>query len=208
MCGLAGRFHPELLPPAPEWCARADALLAHRGPDGNGVYRDAQCELVHRRLALIDLSATGISPCRTKMRASMWSTTARSTTTASCGRSWRAAATSFAARPIRKSSCISMKIWATAWWSGWRGIFAFALYDRNRRRLLLARDRFGVKPLFYAQHGGQWVFGSEIKAIAAIPGFAPSSTVRRATISWASATCRSRPRGSRTSRRSCRGRSW
>jgi asparagine synthase (glutamine-hydrolysing) len=54
-----------------------------------------------------------------------------------------------------------------------RGIFAFAVYDRARRRVLLARDRFGVKPLFYTELAGQWVFGSEIKAIAAVPGFEP-----------------------------------
>src|SRR2546427_9674033 len=54
-----------------------------------------------------------------------------------------------------------------------RGIFAFAIYDRPRRRLLLARDRFGVKPLFYTVHDGQWVFASEIKAIAALPSFQP-----------------------------------
>ncbi|MGH7634940.1 MAG: asparagine synthetase B family protein, partial [Gemmatimonadaceae bacterium] len=54
-----------------------------------------------------------------------------------------------------------------------RGIFAFAVYDRRERTMLLARDRFGVKPLFYANVNGQWVFASEIKAIAAVPGFAP-----------------------------------
>src|SRR5439155_23094061 len=54
-----------------------------------------------------------------------------------------------------------------------RGIFALAVYDRTRRRLLLARDRFGVKPLFYTVHRGQWVFASEIKAIAALPTFQP-----------------------------------
>src|SRR6266700_1691475 len=54
-----------------------------------------------------------------------------------------------------------------------RGIFAFALYDARRGRLLLARDRYGVKPLFYAVHQGQWVFASEMKAILALPGFRP-----------------------------------
>src|SRR5207245_8704270 len=52
-----------------------------------------------------------------------------------------------------------------------RGIFAFALYDGRAGRLLLARDRFGVKPLFYTVHDGQWVFASEMKAIAALPDF-------------------------------------
>src|SRR5207237_1623995 len=54
-----------------------------------------------------------------------------------------------------------------------RGIFAFAIYDRPRRRLLLARDRYGVKPLFYAELDGEWLFASEIKAILARRGFAP-----------------------------------
>jgi len=62
MCGIAGRFHPERLPAAPEWPARAAALLAHRGPDGSGHWRDDRCDLVHRRLALIDLSPSGAQP--------------------------------------------------------------------------------------------------------------------------------------------------
>src|SRR5919202_1400947 len=62
MCGIAGRFHPVSLPADPAWHARADGLLAHRGPDGRGHYADERCELVHRRLALIDLSPTGHQP--------------------------------------------------------------------------------------------------------------------------------------------------
>ena len=62
MCGIAGRFHPVSLPPDPLWAARADTLLAHRGPDGRGHYLDVRCELIHRRLALVDLSPTGAQP--------------------------------------------------------------------------------------------------------------------------------------------------
>src|SRR5215210_3398335 len=62
MCGIAGRFHPSVLPEDAQWHARADRLLAHRGPDGNGHYLDGRCELVHRRLALIDLSPAGGQP--------------------------------------------------------------------------------------------------------------------------------------------------
>jgi len=62
MCGIAGRFHPERLPPAEGWAQRADKLLAHRGPDGSGYFGDERCELVHRRLALIDLSSAGRQP--------------------------------------------------------------------------------------------------------------------------------------------------
>src|SRR5207247_5251312 len=54
-----------------------------------------------------------------------------------------------------------------------RGIFAFAIYDRRQGRLLLARDRFGVKPLYYARHAGQWVFASDMTPILALAGFRP-----------------------------------
>jgi asparagine synthase (glutamine-hydrolysing) len=55
-----------------------------------------------------------------------------------------------------------------------RGIFAFAIYDQRDNRVLLARDRFGVKPLFHARHDGAWLFASEMKAITAVPGFRPT----------------------------------
>src|SRR6266550_1918648 len=60
--GIAGRFHPAQLAPEPGWAAAASALLAHRGPDGEGHWEDERCDLVHRRLALIDLSPTGAQP--------------------------------------------------------------------------------------------------------------------------------------------------
>src|SRR2546426_9639301 len=62
MCGIAGRFHPVSLPEEPSWHVKADALLAHRGPDGHGYYVDECCELVHRRLGVIDLLNTGPQP--------------------------------------------------------------------------------------------------------------------------------------------------
>jgi asparagine synthase (glutamine-hydrolysing) len=173
MCGIAGRFHPDLLPPAPEWCARADALLAHRGPDGRGAYRDAHCELVHRRLALIDLSATGHQPMANEdasvyvvFNGEIYNHRALRVELESHGHTFRGTSDTEALVHLYEDLGERMV-------ERLRGIFAFAVYDRTRRRLLLARDRYGVKPLFYTEHGGQWVFGSEIKAIAALPGFRP-----------------------------------
>jgi asparagine synthase (glutamine-hydrolysing) len=62
MCGIAGRFSPTQLAVDRHWHRRADELLAHRGPDGQGHFADERCEFVHRRLALIDLSPTGHQP--------------------------------------------------------------------------------------------------------------------------------------------------
>ena len=173
MCGIAGRFHPDLLPPAPEWCARADALLAHRGPDGRGAYQDSQCELVHRRLALIDLSPTGHQPMPNEdatvyviFNGEIYNHRALRAELEGHGHIFRG--TSDTEVLVHLYEDLGERMVERL-----RGIFAFAVYDRTRRRLLLARDRFGVKPLFYAEHGGQWTFASEIKAIAALPGFRP-----------------------------------
>ncbi len=173
MCGIAGRFHPDLLPPAPEWCARADALLAHRGPDGRGAYQDPQCELVHRRLALIDLSPTGHQPMPNEdatayviFNGEIYNHRALRAELEGHGHIFRG--TSDTEVLVHLYEDLGERMVERL-----RGIFAFAVYDRTRRRLLLARDRFGVKPLFYAEHGGQWAFASEIKAIAALPGFRP-----------------------------------
>jgi len=173
MCGIAGRFHPQLLPPAPEWSGRADALLAHRGPDGRGAYRDAQCELVHRRLALIDLSPTGHQPMPNEdasvyvvFNGEIYNHRALRSELEGHGHTFRGTSDTEVLVHLYEDLGEQMV-------ERLRGIFAFAIYDRTHRRLLLARDRYGVKPLFYAEHGGQWVFGSEIKAIAALPGFEP-----------------------------------
>jgi asparagine synthase (glutamine-hydrolysing) len=173
MCGIAGRFHPKLLPHAPEWCDRADALLAHRGPDGRGVYRDPSCELVHRRLALIDLSPTGRQPMANEdasvyvvFNGEIYNHRALRTELEGHGHVFRGTSDTEVLVHLYEELGERMA-------ERLRGIFAFAVYDRTRRRLLLARDRYGVKPLFYAEHAGEWVFASEIKAIAALPGFQP-----------------------------------
>jgi len=173
MCGIAGRFHPERLPAAPEWPARAAALLAHRGPDGSGHWRDDRCDLVHRRLALIDLSPSGAQPMPNEdgtvyvvFNGEIYNYQAL--TAELQGRGHRFQGTSDTEVLVHLYEECGERMLTRL-----RGIFAFALYDQRRGRLFLARDRFGVKPLFYAVHDGQWVFASEMKAILALPGFEP-----------------------------------
>jgi asparagine synthase (glutamine-hydrolysing) len=174
MCGLAGRFHPVALPGAPDWAAQADARLAHRGPDGSGRYQDERCELVHRRLALIDLSPTGHQPMTSEdgevwvvYNGEIYNHRALRAELEQRGHRFRGTSDTEVLVHLYEEAGEGML-------ERLRGIFAFAVYDRRRRRLLLARDRFGVKPLFYAHPGGQWVFASEIKAILALPGFHPT----------------------------------
>jgi asparagine synthase (glutamine-hydrolysing) len=174
MCGLAGRFHPAGLPAAPEWAARAAALLQHRGPDGAGYSSDEWCELVHRRLAIIDLSAAGSQPLFNEdggvavvYNGEIYNHRELRRWLERRGHRFKSATDTEVLVHLYEECGAELV-------ERLRGIFAFALYDRDRRRVVLARDRFGVKPLFYARDPqGQWIFASEMKAIVAMPGLRP-----------------------------------
>ncbi|HLZ45769.1 MAG TPA: asparagine synthase (glutamine-hydrolyzing) [Gemmatimonadales bacterium] len=176
MCGIAGRFHPgrERLPAAPGWHQAADQILAHRGPDGSGHWADAYCELVHRRLALIDLSPAGAQPL-TNETGDIWITFNGEIYNHDVLRALlQARGHIFRSRTDTETIVHLYEERGEGLVDFLRGIFAFALYDARRHRLLLARDRFGVKPLFFTNRGDQLVFASEIKAITALPGFRPT----------------------------------
>ncbi|PYO94223.1 MAG: asparagine synthase (glutamine-hydrolyzing) [Gemmatimonadetes bacterium] len=174
MCGLAGRFHAQCLPEARGWAERADRLLAHRGPDGAGHWTDERCELVHRRLALLDLSPAGAQPLANEtgdiwvvFNGEIYNHDVLRALLVARGHIFRS----------RTDTEVLVHLYeerGERLVEHLRGIFAFAIYDVRRRRLVLARDRFGVKPLFYATPGEQIVFASEIKAITALPGFRPT----------------------------------
>src|SRR5437870_12654181 len=174
MCGVAGRFHPVALGGAPGWASRASALLANRGRDGEGHYSDDRCELVHRRLALIDLSPTGHQPMANEdgsvyvvFNGEIYNHRDLRSELERRGHRFRGTSDTEVLVHLYEEHGERMA-------GRLRGIFAFAIYDSRRRALYLARDRFGVKPLFYALHNGEWVFASEIKAILALPGFRPA----------------------------------
>jgi asparagine synthase (glutamine-hydrolysing) len=173
MCGFAGRFHSVALPPDPEWRLRADALLAHRGPDGQGFHTDARCELVHRRLALLDLSRSGAQPMANEdgsvlvvYNGEIYNHQELRERLTAKGHVFRGRSDTEVLAHLYEEHGAEMA-------THLRGMFAFAILDRRRNHLLLGRDRFGIKPLYYAFHDGQCVFASEMKAILALGGFTP-----------------------------------
>jgi len=173
MCGIAGRFNPFSLPPDLEWPEQAKRLLAHRGPDGSGHYADGFCELVHRRLALIDLSSTGAQPLPNEdgsilviFNGEIYNHQELRETLKQQGHVFRGSSDTEVLVHLYEEHGSRLV-------DRLRGVFAFAIYDRNKRSLLLARDRFGIKPLYYLVLKDQIVFASEIKAILAISGFIP-----------------------------------
>jgi asparagine synthase (glutamine-hydrolysing) len=173
MCGFAGRFDCVQLTTDPDWARRADGLLAHRGPDGCGYWADPNCQLVHRRLALVDLTETGSQPMANEggdvlvvYNGEIYNHRALRSELQRAGHRFRGTSDTEVLVHLYEE-CAERMV------EKLRGIFAFAIYDLRRRRLVLARDRFGVKPLYYAQHDGEWLFASEIKAILARASFKP-----------------------------------
>lgn len=149
----------------------ADAI-AYRGPDKGAVWTDAAAgvALAHRRLSIVDLSPAGDQP--------MLSADGRWAIVYN-GEIYNAAevARDLPGIAWRGHSDTEVLLEACAAWGveaavrRFVGMFAFALWDRRERRLVLARDRMGIKPLYYARQGGVFLFGSELKALRAHPGF-------------------------------------
>ncbi len=170
MCGIAGIIDVSGTRAIDEGLLRAmNGTLAHRGPDGSGVHVESRVGLAHRRLSIIDLEA-GVQP--------MYSAD-RSVCVVFNGEiyNFRELATELAAlgHPMRTHSDTEVIIhaWA-AWGTGcverFNGMFALALWDAGQQTLFMARDRLGIKPLYYARlPNGQLIFGSELKALMRHP---------------------------------------
>ena len=174
MCGFAGRFHHLQLPPAPGWAEKAGSLLAHRGPNGNGHYVDENCELVHRRLALIDLSHTGHQPMPNEdesiyvvFNGEIYNYKELRLDLIKHGHAFRGSSDTEVLVHLYEQYGPEMALKI-------RGMFAFAVYDRTLRQIFLVRDRFGIKPLYYTLLPDQFAFASEIKGILALNDFAPT----------------------------------
>jgi asparagine synthase (glutamine-hydrolysing) len=168
MCGIAGRFHPEQLPLDGDWHARADRLLAHRGPDGKGRFIDRHCELIHRRLALLDLSPTGSQPLANADESVYVVFNGEIYNHRELREDLRQRGYGFRGTSDTEVLVHLYSQYGTGMVDRLQGMFAFGIYDRKRCKLLLARDRFGIKPLFYASTASQWIFASEIKGITAV----------------------------------------
>jgi asparagine synthase (glutamine-hydrolysing) len=170
MCGIAGILRPPGRPVhAPELTAMADAL-AHRGPDHAGIHLDGNLGLAYRRLSILDLSPAGHQPM---------SNEDGSVHVVYNGQLYGFAETRdwLEGRGHRFRSHTDTEVIVHLYeergdelLDGIDGMFAFGLWDARRRRLLLARDRLGIKPLVYIEHQGSLAFASELRALLTLPG--------------------------------------
>ncbi len=141
--------------------------IAHRGPDGEGHYVDGGIGLGHRRLSIIDLSAAGHQPMATEDGQYVLAFNGEVYNFRELRIELEAKGYHFHSNTDSEVVLKSIVEWGSNALLRFNGMFAIALWDKSRRKLLLARDRFGIKPLYYATLANGIVFGSEIKAILA-----------------------------------------
>jgi asparagine synthase (glutamine-hydrolysing) len=166
MCGIAGFL---LKSPADEQALRAmTETLAHRGPDGEGFFAEGGAGLGHRRLAVLDLS-TGAQPLFNEDRTVVVVYNGEIYNYRTLREELRARGHRFATATDTEVLVHGYEEWGEDFAARLEGIFAFALYDRPRRRLLLYRDPVGVKPLYVAAVPGGVLFASEPRALRRHP---------------------------------------
>jgi asparagine synthase (glutamine-hydrolysing) len=167
MCGLAGIARSDQEPVEPEVLIRMASAIWHRGPDGFGLFSGGPVGLAHRRLSIIDL-AGGAQPLTNEDGRLLVVYNGEIYNYRELQRELEGLGHQFRTHCDTEVLVHGYEEWGEAMLSRLNGQFAFALYDRSRGSLLLARDRFGVRPLFYAQkEDGSLYFASEIKAILA-----------------------------------------
>ena len=167
MCGVAGLLNLDGAPASAALLRRMTAAIAHRGPDGEGHHIDGALGLGHRRLAIIDLSPAGRQPMAGADGRYVVSYNGELYNFQELRTELQALGHRFRSRSDTEVLLAAWSEWGVKALDRFNGMFAFALWDAREKVLTLARDRYGVKPLYYARAGNVFLFGSEIKAILA-----------------------------------------
>jgi len=171
MCGIAGIFDRSGSAAAgrAEILTQMTRTLVHRGPDDEGYLIEGPVGLGFRRLSIIDLSS-GHQPLSNE-DGSVWiAFNGEIYNYRDLKTRLEAKGHVFRTQSDTETIVHAYEEWGTACLDELRGMFAFAIWDRRRQRLFLARDRLGKKPLYFASVGRAFVFGSEIKALLEFPG--------------------------------------
>jgi len=171
MCGITGIVNLDGEPASAVVVERMSEAIRHRGPDGEGQWTEGAVALGHRRLAIIDLTPAGRQPMSTPdgryvitYNGEVYNFRELRTELEACGHQFRS-------RTDSEVVLHAYAEWGEAALERFNGMFALAVWDRRERELFLARDRYGIKPLYYRRVGDVFLFGSEAKALRAHPGF-------------------------------------
>ena len=168
MCGICGVFDRATMPVNPGLVTKMAEAIRHRGPDGSGFYVSGEIGLGHQRLSIIDIEG-GTQPITNEDDTLFLVFNGEIYDYIELREQLRAHGHIFKTKSDTEVIIHAYEQWGDDCVNHFNGMFAFALWDSNRRRLFLARDHLGVKPLYYTQIGNRVLFASEIKALLVDP---------------------------------------
>jgi len=171
MCGVTGLIHLEGTPVSPVVLQKMTDSIAHRGPDSEGHWIEDNVGLAHRRLAIIDPSPAGHQPMESSDHRFVLSYNGEIYNFRELRRELEAEGYRFRSDTDSEVVLNALASWGMKALDRFNGMFAFALWDRKERSLLLARDRYGIKPIYYSLQNSTFAFASEQKSILSIPKF-------------------------------------
>jgi len=169
VCGIAGIFNLNGEPVSPVLLRKMTDVMAHRGPDGEGFYTDSFVGLGHRRLAILDLSPAGHQPMATTSNEHVITYNGEVYNFRELRAELEALGHQFRSKSDTEVVLYAYKQWGAKCLGKFNGHFAFAIWDKTKQSLFLARDRYGTKPLYYTIAGPYFIFASEQKAIITHP---------------------------------------
>jgi asparagine synthase (glutamine-hydrolysing) len=185
MCGISGVFHLDNQPATLVVIKRMTDAIAHRGPDGEGHFIDGGLGLGHRRLSIIDLSVSGHQPMTTEDGRYVLVYNGEIYNFNELRLILKGRGYHFYSKSDSEVVLKALVEWGIDAISRFNGMFSFAFWDRAKKKLLLARDRYGIKPLYYFASGSSLVFSSEAKGILA-SGLCKASMDKEALLEYMS----------------------
>lgn len=171
MCGIAGILRLDEQAVSPVILKRMTDAIAHRGPDGEGQWIDGNVGLGHRRLAILDLSPAGHQPMQSPDGNYIMTYNGEIYNHLTIRAELEAKGYKFRSKTDSEVLLHAYAEWGMRCLTRLNGMFAFAIWDTKKKRMVLARDRYGIKPLYYSLQGNILRFGSEQKAITSDQSF-------------------------------------
>lgn len=169
MCGITGIFNVDGLPISTNVLRNMTDVVKHRGPDGEGFWINSFIGLGHRRLAIIDLSPLGHQPMQNENGNLIIVYNGEVYNFQNLRIELESYGYKFHSKTDTEVVLKSYQHWGEDCIHKFNGMFAFAIWDNQKNQLFLARDRYGIKPLYYYYENGLFLFGSEIKSILKHP---------------------------------------
>ncbi|WP_407680403.1 asparagine synthase (glutamine-hydrolyzing) [Candidatus Chordibacter forsetii] len=171
MCGIVGQINFDKTPVSPVVLKKMTDAIRHRGPDGEGHWIEESVGFGHRRLSIIDPSPLGRQPMVSQNQRYILTYNGEVYNFRELRTELEAKGYGFRSQTDSEVVLYALVEWGSDALLKFNGMFALSFWDRKRKQLLLARDRYGIKPLYYFQNEQKLVFGSEQKAILEQPAF-------------------------------------